>query len=277
MLIILIAFAIGLAIIILGFLFSALALYLASRLFNVQNALFKTAFKIVILQAIWAIIISLVIWIISFYFKFGFLQQILVGIGQVILLFLIFHFVARKYYLTGLIRNIALYIVFSILEVVLVVVMSLIIVLPTRFFIVEPFYVKGAAMEPNLVDNDYLLLNKMDKAYQRGEVVVFRYPKDERQYFIKRIIGLPNEKVIFKESKVYIASLQNPEGYLLAEPYLAANVFTPDLSQTEIILGPDEYFVLGDSRQASLDSRKFGPVKKDLIIGKYWLKLLYKF
>lgn len=277
MLIISVGFLIGLVILIMAFLLSAVALYLSTKLFNLPNAFFKTAFKIVIWQAIWTIIISLIIWIASLYFKVGFLQQILFGIGQVILLFLIFHFLAKKYYLTGLVRNIALYIVFAILEIILTVVISLLIVLPIRFFITEPFYVKGAAMEPNLVDLDYILLNKMDKNYQRGEVVVFRYPKDERQYFIKRIIGLPNEKVIIKEGKVYIVTLQNPEGYLLAEPYLLADNLTPDLGQAEFILGPEEYFVLGDSRQASLDSRKFGPVKKDLIIGKYWLKLPYKF
>ena len=94
-------------------------------------------------------------------------------------------------------------------EVVKVALVSLAIILPIRYFLVQPFYVKGASMEPNFYDHDYLLIDEISfrfRAPDRGEVVVFRYPRDPSNYFIKRVVALPNERVAIIDEKLYISS-----------------------------------------------------------------------
>jgi len=161
-------------------------------------------------------------------------------------------------------------------EIVKVVIISLAIIIPVRYFLIQPFYVKGASMEPNFHDHEYLIINEIVYRFfepQRGDIVVFRYPKDPSQYFIKRIIGLPGEKVKIKDNKVYIYNDQYPNGIAINEDiYLADEEPTPNIGKTEFILGQGEYFVLGDNREASLDSRKFGTVSRRLIIGKAWVR-----
>jgi signal peptidase I len=162
------------------------------------------------------------------------------------------------------------------IEIVKVVVISLAIIIPVRYFLIQPFYVKGASMEPNFHDHEYLIINEI--AYRveepsRGEIVVFRYPKDPSQYFIKRIIGLPGEKIKIKDNKVYIFNDKYPNGIALNEEvYLSEDTQTPYFGKSEFVLGDNEYFVMGDNREASLDSRKFGPVPRRLIIGKAWVR-----
>jgi signal peptidase I len=161
-----------------------------------------------------------------------------------------------------------------IIETVKVIVVSLAIILPVRYFLIQPFYVKGASMEPNFHDHEYLIIDEISYRFnepQRGEIVVFRYPKDPRQYFIKRIIGLPTEKVEIKDGKVIIYNEDNPLGRILDESaYLASNVTTTPDSVT--ILEDNEYYLLGDNRQFSLDSRRIGPVKRSGLIGKTWFR-----
>lgn len=160
-----------------------------------------------------------------------------------------------------------------ILEITKVVVISLAIIIPIRYFLVQPFYVKGASMEPNFEDHQYLIINEITYRFndpQRGDIVVFRYPKDPRQYFIKRIIGLPGEKVIVKDGKVYIFNDEYKNGVAINENIYLDTTVT--VGNKEIELGEDEYFVLGDNRSASLDSRSFGAVPKRLIVGKVWLR-----
>ncbi|MBI5254729.1 signal peptidase I, partial [Candidatus Falkowbacteria bacterium] len=82
-------------------------------------------------------------------------------------------------------------------DMVKVVCISLAIIIPVRYFLIQPFYVKGASMEPNFFDHEYLIINEIGYRFdapQRGDIVVFKYPKDQSQYFIKRIVGLPGEK-----------------------------------------------------------------------------------
>ena len=156
-------------------------------------------------------------------------------------------------------------------EMVRVAIISLVIILPVRYFLIQPFYVKGASMEPNFYDHEYLIIDEISyrfNAPQRGDIVVFKYPKDEKQFFIKRVIGLPGEHVQVHDDGVYI------NGTRLNETYLPAGIDTvlPLRGYGDITLGSDEYFLLGDNRTESLDSRIFGPVKRDLLIGRTWVR-----
>jgi signal peptidase I len=161
-------------------------------------------------------------------------------------------------------------------EIFQTVILALLIVLPIRLFIFQPFIVKGQSMEPNFEDGDYLIIDEITYRFRepkRGEVIVFKNPLNERQRFIKRIIGLPGETVEVSDGKIFIS---NGEKKILQEPYLNSSFTTGDL---KITLGSDEYFVLGDNRQFSLDSRRFGPIKKKEIVGRVFLRLwpIYSF
>lgn len=160
-----------------------------------------------------------------------------------------------------------------IIEIVKVVLVSLAIIIPIRYFLIQPFYVKGASMEPNFMDHQYLIIDEITYRVtepSRGDIIVFRYPKDPRQYFIKRILGLPGEKVKIVDGKVNIFNKDYPNGVVVNELEYLNDVYTA--GNKEVDLGQDEYFVLGDNRAASLDSRVFGIVPKRLIIGRVWLR-----
>jgi len=160
------------------------------------------------------------------------------------------------------------------LELVEIVVISLAIILPIRYFLIQPFYVKGASMEPTFDDHEYLIIDELSYRFRapvRGEVVVFRYPLDPRQYFIKRIVGLPGETIRVSDSKIVIVNAEHPDGFALDETgYLSADTITH--GDRTVVLGADEYFVLGDNRTASLDSRTFGPLPAKHIVGRVWIR-----
>ncbi len=158
-------------------------------------------------------------------------------------------------------------------ETIKVVVVSLAIVIPIRYFVVQPFFVKGASMETTFDDGDYILIDEISYRFKepaRGDVVIFRYPVDQSQFFIKRIAGLPEETVEIKDNKVIIYNKQRPEGFILNESYLAPGQYTAGNSR--IKLDPKEYFVLGDNRLQSSDSRRWGPVNRALITGRVFLR-----
>ncbi len=159
-------------------------------------------------------------------------------------------------------------------ELVQVVAISLAIIIPVRYFLVQPFYVKGASMEPNFFDHEYLIIDEISYRFhtpERGDIVVFRYPNDPKQYFIKRVIGLPGETVEIAGGQVKVFNAAHPNGQMLDEqPYLDPSVFTA--TTRTVTLKNDEYFVLGDNRPASLDSRYFGAVNKSFVVGKVWLR-----
>ncbi|MAF14252.1 MAG: signal peptidase I [Parcubacteria group bacterium] len=158
-------------------------------------------------------------------------------------------------------------------EIFKVVVISLAIIIPVRYFIIKPFYVKGASMEPNFYDREYLIINEISYYFEtpiRGDSVVFRYPYDPNQYFIKRIVAMPGEKIKISDGKVFITKSGQTEEVLLEEDYLLPAMKT--LGDVEVELALDEYYLLGDNRLASLDSRAFGPVKREYIIGKTLLR-----
>ncbi len=154
---------------------------------------------------------------------------------------------------------------------------SLAIILPIRYFVFQPFYVNGASMEPNFYDHEYLIIDEFSYHFSepdRGEIVIFKYPKDFNQYFIKRVIGLPGEEVKITDGGVYLKKKGQNEFHLLKESYLPVVTETslPLRGYGRIKLAADEYFLLGDNRSQSLDSRSFGPVKREFIIGRTWLR-----
>ncbi len=158
-------------------------------------------------------------------------------------------------------------------EVVRVVVISLAIILPIRYFLIQPFYVRGASMEPNFSDHEYLIIDELSYRFkdpERGEIVVFHYPNDPREYFIKRVIGLPGETVLVQEGKVYVQAVGAAQPELLDERAYLNGIATPGERRTT--LGDGEYFVMGDNRSSSLDSRSFGAVPRKNVVGRVWLR-----
>jgi signal peptidase I len=161
----------------------------------------------------------------------------------------------------------------SFFELVRFAVLALIIVLPIRFFVAEPFVVSGSSMVPTFQDRNYLIIDKISYRLskpKRDDVVVFKYPKDQTKYFIKRIIGLPNETVDIIGNTITIKNSNNTDGFVLDEPYVENKAS----NTTHFELGDDEYFVMGDNRSGSSDSRVWGAVNKELITGRVFLRLL---
>ncbi|MBI4090256.1 MAG: signal peptidase I [Candidatus Kerfeldbacteria bacterium] len=161
-----------------------------------------------------------------------------------------------------------------IIEVAKVVVISLAIIIPVRYFLIQPFYVKGASMEPNFFDNEYLVVDEISYRFsqpKRGDVVVLRNPRHESDFFIKRIVGLPGERVEIINGEVNMYNADFPNGITLDE----SEYLPPDTRTTGTVdqtLGDGEYFVLGDNRESSLDSRFFGAVTRREIIGRTWIR-----
>jgi signal peptidase I len=158
-------------------------------------------------------------------------------------------------------------------EIVKFFILAIIIVFPIRIFIAQPFIVNGSSMDPTFSSGQYLIVDELSYRLsepKRGEVIIFRYPKDPSKFFIKRIIGLPNETVEIKNGIVTIKTKTNQTGFTIKEPYIT---FTKKDTFTEK-LGDGEYFVMGDNRAASYDSRMWGPVPQNFIIGRAFLRLL---
>lgn len=155
--------------------------------------------------------------------------------------------------------------VLEILEIALVAIAAVFII---RSFLIQPFLVSGSSMIPNFSDGDYLLIDELTyhfRAPKRGEVSVFKSPIDASTYFIKRIIGLPGETIKIKEGNITVFDDKHPEGSLLNESYLSKSVFTK--GDEEFKLKGDEYLMLGDNRSFSFDSRSWGPLKANAVVG----------
>lgn len=244
--------------------FDALMLNVTTKIFKVNGANYKTALIICVLALIIFSIFNIILSI------FGF-----AGINIILAIFFvlfIFHKLLQKYYQTSFKKNIAIYAVFTIITVII----SLFIAIPARSFVTEPFYNDGKSMEPTYQDKDYLLINKFDKNYSRGDIIVFKNPKNTEQTFIKRVIGLPGEKVQLRDGSVYLYDAQNPSGYKLSEPYLAPNTETFGIDENIIELASNEYYLLGDNRPVSKDSRSIGAVSLEYFSGKIWFKGSHK-
>jgi signal peptidase I len=147
------------------------------------------------------------------------------------------------------------------------------IVICLRLWVIDPFLVNGSSMQPTYKSSDYIIVDKISYQMgepQRGDVVVFDAPTNDGRYFIKRVIGLPGERVLVNAEEVTIFNTAHPNGFVLNEPY----IFFQSDRVADTTLGPNEYFVMGDNRKVSLDSRMWGALKKDAIVGKAFLRLI---
>ncbi|OHA59904.1 MAG: signal peptidase I [Candidatus Vogelbacteria bacterium RIFOXYD1_FULL_46_19] len=160
----------------------------------------------------------------------------------------------------------------TVADIVRFALITLIIVVPIRAYVAQPFIVSGVSMDPTYHDGEYLIIDELSyhfRSPKRGEVVVFRYPKDPSKYFIKRVVGLPGETISFAREAITIK--KGEQSWTIKEPYLTDGISY----QAEVIeLGPEEYLVLGDNRNLSLDSRSWGPVQEKLIKGRVLVRLL---
>ncbi len=150
---------------------------------------------------------------------------------------------------------------------------AILIVIPIRIFIAQPFIVSGSSMVPTFHNGEYLIIDEISyriKNPERGEVIVFRYPNDTKKFFIKRIIGLPNETIDIEGKEVTVTNSEHPEGFKLEQPY----VQNTSSNNVHTELKDNEYFVMGDNRIASSDSRYWGAVPENLIIGRALVRLL---
>ena len=177
--------------------------------------------------------------------------------------------------------------VFEIIKIVLI---SFLIIFPIRTFVFQPFFVKGSSMEPNFLNGEYLIINELGykktvvaagekeiftvdsfKELERGTPVVFRYPRNPEEFFIKRVIGLPNERVLIKNKTIKIFNDESPEGFLLDERDYIPNHFETR-GEEDFVLEGGQYVVLGDNRSHSSDSRNWGILSSDYIVGKVLLR-----
>ena len=152
-------------------------------------------------------------------------------------------------------------------EIIKLVVLAVIIVIPFRLYIAKPFLVEGASMDPTFDTGDYLIVDELSyqfKAPERGSILVFKYPLDPRKHFIKRVIGLPGETIEVREGVITILNDEHPEGFVLDEPYVEIK----KAEDFDFILEDGQYFVLGDNRMWSADSRVWGPLPEENIIGR---------
>jgi signal peptidase I len=162
----------------------------------------------------------------------------------------------------------------SLLEVLEVAVIAVVAVFIVRTFLVQPFLVDGSSMSPTFSNGDYVLVDELTydlRAPERGEVVVFHDPQDYSTYFIKRIIGLPGERVTIANDVITVYDTANPKGIPLDESYLPKGT---DTSGTyDFTLSSSSYLALGDNRSESYDSRMWGPLPKANIVGLVRVRL----
>jgi signal peptidase I len=143
-----------------------------------------------------------------------------------------------------------------------------------RFFIISPFSVKGESMQPSFYEGEYLIVDEISyrfKEFKRGDVIVLKYEnKGISEFLIKRIVGLPNEEIVISNGKVLIKNEENPDGFYLKEDYLSEN--TETFGNIKESVGGDNYFILGDNRPNSLDSRYFGTILRDQVVGRVFFR-----
>ena len=168
----------------------------------------------------------------------------------------------------------------AILEVAETAILAILIFLALYLFLVRPHQIRGDSMIPNFNDGEYLLTemvsyNILRRDPQRGEVVVFRSPEQPKLDFIKRIVALPGEKIKLQNGNVFIINDVHPEGFLLEEPYIGESTTTQGrrtIREGEVFPAGEGYILFGDNRDRSADSREWGIVGEENIVGKVWLR-----
>lgn len=158
-------------------------------------------------------------------------------------------------------------------EVITFIIIAVCVVLPFRIYIAEPYLVEGRSMDPTFQSGDYLIVDKLSYRLhepKRNTVVVFHYPNDPSKSFIKRIIALPGDTIIEKDNEVTIINQEHPDGFKIDQSYVVHELS----ANFKITLKQDEYFVMGDNRAESFDSRSWGPLNRKFISGKPVVRLL---
>jgi len=158
-------------------------------------------------------------------------------------------------------------------ELLKFVIIAVIIVAPIRLFVAKPFIVSGASMEPTFETGQYLIVDELTYHFEnpeRGDVIVFKYPKDPSQYFIKRIIGLPGETLRIEGGEIYITKTDGTTLHLV-EPYIKNVGNGADMTA---VIPAGQYFVMGDNRPESSDSRYWGLLPSGNIVGRAFVRLL---
>lgn len=157
---------------------------------------------------------------------------------------------------------------FEVFETVAIAIVAVVLI---RTFIAQPFLVSGASMEPSFYNGDYLLVDELAYRFrepERGEVIVFRNPIDGSAYYIKRIIGMPGERIVLENGTITV--YRGDVMQTLDELYITDSI---PRGQYETTLQKEEYYVLGDNRGFSFDSRNWGPLPEDRIVGLVRLRL----
>lgn len=158
-----------------------------------------------------------------------------------------------------------------ILEISKTVIISLVIILPIRYFLIQPFMVDGDSMKPNFHNKEYLIVDEISYRLSeptRGDVIVFHNPENHKEFYIKRIIGLPGESVKIEDGEIYIRTIGSEDFVKINESDYLSGEYKTFSYLKEVNLKNDEYFVLGDNRNNSKDSRIIGPINKSLVIGR---------
>ena len=232
---------------------SSLILHWLTKVYKLEKPDLKRAFKVILYYGIIYIVGALVIGLIALIFKVPFLADIF----SLIFGFYILNYFLTKHYKSKWSVSLRVYLVLVLVGIVT----SIVLLLPFRYYVATPFYVQGENMEPLLFKNDLMFVKKLSVEYEQGDIVVFQNPKNEQQFIVSRVIGLPGEKVVIKENAVYV------NDFLIDESeYLSGDIKTT--GEAEVTLASEEYYLLGDNRDDSLDSRNFGAVKKELLQGE---------
>lgn len=159
-------------------------------------------------------------------------------------------------------------------ELLKIIIISAVIIVPVRLFLIHPFIVKGISMENTFENNDYLIVNRFTYHFntpQRGDIIVFKSPLNLKDHLIKRVIGMPGETIEIRSGYVFVKSNTDEEEKPLDESFYLGNE-TVTYPEGTFVLDDGYYFVLGDNRGSSMDSRLFGPVHESLIVGRVWVR-----
>ncbi len=159
-------------------------------------------------------------------------------------------------------------------DIVTFTLIALAIVIPIRMYVAQPFIVNGASMDPTFVSGEYLIVDQLTYHFEkpkRQDVIILRYPSNPKTFFIKRIIGLPGETLSARNSVITAINKEHPAGITVNDSYVKNPYSKSDTFN--ITLGPTEYFVMGDNRGESSDSRVWGPLEEKFIVGRPLLTL----
>lgn len=162
----------------------------------------------------------------------------------------------------------------SVIEIVVIAGIAVLAVVVFRQHVFNPYGISGTSMSPNFHDGDYVFVDQLSyrlREARRGEVIVFHGPASNGEDLLKRIIGLPGERVVVENGTVTVFNDENPRGFVLDESYLDSSTVTT--GDSDIVLGEDQYFVMGDNRSLSFDSRSWGALDENLIVGKVALRI----